>query len=151
MTACGLDAAGENQKTEMRNAFYAGAAVLWEVLMNHAGDHRVMEGIQAELAAFGKELDARCLNAAAVGDPAQNWPQVADLQALSEDQRIDLIGTRVQEGNVVGFMLEKSDPLKIERYIRKLTTRYPGTRVISKGNGPTKGVVLIKVGPATNG
>lgn len=61
--------AGEVQIAETRQAFYAGAAVLFESLMRSldpekeptANDMRIMDGLQAEIDEFGHSLDKRYL------------------------------------------------------------------------------------------
>jgi hypothetical protein len=57
------------QVRETRKAFYAGASVLFTVLVNGVsdsdeptkGDMDLMEGLQAEIDEFGQELDAEVL------------------------------------------------------------------------------------------
>lgn len=74
----------------------------------------------------------------------------ADLFELSEDSRIEAIGNAATDGNTVGVLLEKNDPKKIERYIRKVTSRYPKVCVLDRFDGPTSLVVTIKFGPKPN-
>jgi hypothetical protein len=71
----------------------------------------------------------------------------ADLHEMPEDQRIDLIGLAASKGKVIGVLLERHEPAKVERYIRKVTERYPNVIVIERVNGPTAKVVTIKFGP----
>lgn len=73
-------------------------------------------------------------------------PPFADLHSMPEDDRIALIGKIVTEQKkVIGVALE-DDKKKIERYITKMLTRWPGLVVESKTK-LTPGTVLIRVGP----
>lgn len=74
----------------------------------------------------------------------------ADLFELSEDSRIELIGKAATAGNIVGVCLEKAGTKKIERYIKKITTRYPTVTVLDRIDGPTPLVITIKFGPRLN-
>jgi hypothetical protein len=76
--------------------------------------------------------------------------QYADLFEMSEDSRIEMIGKAAAAGNTVGVVLEKNQPKKIERYIKKITTRYPNVSVHARIVGPTDLVVTIKFGPKPN-
>jgi len=71
---------------------------------------------------------------------------VIDLHSAGEDQRIDLIGRQALT-QTVGVVLEKDEPDKVERYIRKVTTRFPTVVVLKRIDGPTKSAVTIKFGP----
>jgi hypothetical protein len=70
----------------------------------------------------------------------------ADLFELSEDSRIETIGRAASSGQSVGVLLERNEPEKIERYIRKVTERYPGVAVLKRFDGPTPLVVTIQFG-----
>lgn len=71
----------------------------------------------------------------------------ADLAALSEDERIDVIGRTVVElGKTVAVCVD-SHPGKAARYIRKLRERFPMVVVLGQSDGPLPGVVTIRVGP----
>jgi hypothetical protein len=70
----------------------------------------------------------------------------SDLFELSEDSRIQAIGEAASTGNTVGVVLEKDELKKIERYIRKVTERYPGIVVLKRIDGPTPLLVTIKFG-----
>ena len=76
--------------------------------------------------------------------------QYADLFELSEDSRIEAIGVAATAGNTVGVLLEKNEPKKIERYIQKVTSRYPKVCVLERFDGPTPLVVTIKFGSKPN-
>lgn len=76
---------------------------------------------------------------------------VVDLFNLkAEDDRIRLIGETALAGQTVGIILEKDEPEKIERYVVKITTRYPTVVVLNRIDGPTKDTVTIKFGPRHN-
>jgi hypothetical protein len=70
----------------------------------------------------------------------------ADLADLPEDDRITSIGKTAAAGNVVGVVVD--DDAKADRYIKKLSRRFPNVRVIDRGAGPVAGTVLVRVGPA---
>lgn len=70
----------------------------------------------------------------------------ADLYELTEDERIAVIGRAATGGQSVGVCLEKDEPAKIERYIEKVTKRYPEVAVLSRIDGPVPSVVTIKFG-----
>lgn len=72
--------------------------------------------------------------------------QYADLFELSEDSRIQAIGEAAMTGKTVGVCLEKDEPKKIARYIKKVTERYPEIAVLSRIDGPTALIVTIKFG-----
>jgi len=70
-----------------------------------------------------------------------------DLHALSEDERIDMIGHAVTvHGKTVGVLID-DQPGKVERYRRKLRDRFPAAVVLDQTSGPVEGVVTIRVGP----
>jgi hypothetical protein len=52
----------------------------------------------------------------------------------------------MREKLVVGFVTD-SDHGKADRYIAKLTERFPGIRILWRGNGSVPNTVLVKVGP----
>lgn len=76
----------------------------------------------------------------------------ADIASVKEDDRIQIIGRTIMEGSrsesgkskVVGFVVE--DDEKADRYINKLMSKFPCVNVISRGVGPVKGTVLVRVG-----
>lgn len=77
-------------------------------------------------------------------------PPFKDIADNPEDERIREIGEKtMREKLVVGFITD-SEAGKAERYIRKLTERFPGIRVIYRGDGPVAETVLVKVGPPLN-
>ena len=73
---------------------------------------------------------------------------VLDLYALSEDERIKVVG-EVAVTNITGIMLEKNEPKKIKRYIEKITKRFPTVRYIDTTDVPNTRnlVVLVRFGP----
>lgn len=76
--------------------------------------------------------------------------EFADLYELAEDTRIEVIGRALMTGRSVGVCLEKDEPAKIERYIRKVTERYPGIVVLERFAGPTPLVITVKFGRKPN-
>jgi hypothetical protein len=71
----------------------------------------------------------------------------ADLHALSEDERIGVIGhTVTAHGKTVAVCVD-DQPAKVERYKRKLRERFPSVVILDTTKGPVKGVVTIRVGP----
>ena len=70
-------------------------------------------------------------------------PVFADLHSLTEDQRIDLVGRCVMMGQTTGFLVE--DDEKADRYIKKLTERFPGVQIGARGKVGTS--VAVKVLP----
>lgn len=71
----------------------------------------------------------------------------ADLFELSEDSRIEAIGKTAMSGKTVGVALEKNQPAKVARYIRKVTERYPDIVVLERIQAAdTPLVVYIKFG-----
>jgi hypothetical protein len=73
-------------------------------------------------------------------------PKYADLHDLAEDERIKAIGESAMTGLTVGVCLEKNEPAKVARYIRKVTTRYPQIGVLEQCDGPVANVVTVKFG-----
>jgi hypothetical protein len=71
---------------------------------------------------------------------------VADLHKLSEDDRIRILGTHA-ESKLIGAALEKDQPEKIARYIRKMEERHPKVRHYGTVDGPAAGMVLVRFGP----
>ncbi|MGH3427947.1 MAG: hypothetical protein ACRDQZ_10340 [Mycobacteriales bacterium] len=72
-----------------------------------------------------------------------------DIASMPEDRRIDLIGHRaVVHKESVAFVVE--DDEKADRYIAKLRDKYPTIQVNSRGAGPVKGTIYVKVGPRTD-
>jgi len=82
-----------------------------------------------------------------MSQPEKRPEAFVDLHALSEDERIQMIGhTVVAHGKTVGVMVDDL-PGKVERYLKKLRERFPTVVVLSQTKGPVDGVVTIKVGP----
>jgi hypothetical protein len=75
--------------------------------------------------------------------------QYLDLHKLSENDRIEQIGkAAMSAGNpVVAFVVDSDAhfPGKADRYINKLLFRFPEVRVVGRFDGPTAGVVTVKV------
>lgn len=67
-----------------------------------------------------------------------------DLFRLPEDERIDLIGHYVTAHDETASIMTDADPGKADRYIEKLTTRFPNVEVFERGEGPVKNVVYFK-------
>ncbi len=73
-----------------------------------------------------------------------------DIADCDEDDRIRQIGEKtMNEKLTVGFVVD-DEPGKPERYVAKLTKRFPGTRIIVQCRGPVPGSVLVKVAPPLN-
>lgn len=64
-----------------------------------------------------------------------------DLAALSESDRLDIIGKTAEAGNRVAFFVD--DDEKADRYIQKLKARFKVT-VADRGPGPD-GCVVVTV------
>ena len=75
----------------------------------------------------------------------------ADIADHEEDDRIDIIGAAVmREQKTAAFVVEIETPSKADRYIRKLEAKFPGIRVVARGNGPVEGTEFVKMGPPIN-
>ncbi len=72
--------------------------------------------------------------------------EFTDLAELPEDERIQFLGRKAQT-KIVGVIVESDQPVKIKRYIRKVTERFPGVRLMKKAKGPTRDTVILKFGP----
>lgn len=77
----------------------------------------------------------------------QGRPVIADLHRFSDEARIEAIGQTAARGNLVGVLLERDKPEKIERYIAEVTERFPAVRLVDRFDGPTDGVVTLRFGP----
>lgn len=73
-------------------------------------------------------------------------PIFADIADLEEDRRIEIIGGMAMAGKTVAFITD-SDEGKADRYIKKLTERFPGIRILGRFDGPVPNTVSVKVGP----
>lgn len=76
-----------------------------------------------------------------------NCKGYADLGDMKEDQRIDVIGKSImamEVGRTIAFVTD-SEPGKADRYIRKLTTKFPSIEVVSRFDGPVKDSVTVKI------
>lgn len=77
-------------------------------------------------------------------------PPFVDLHSMTEEQRIRLMAHRVMKhGEVIGFLVEldaDGKGTKGDRYIAKLSERYPTLQVMSRFNGPTAGLETITIG-----
>lgn len=71
-------------------------------------------------------------------------PAYADLADLPEDERIAIIGKMAEGGARTAFVVD--DDTIADRYIAKLNERFK-VSIISRGSGPVKDTVYVKVGP----
>lgn len=72
-------------------------------------------------------------------------PPFFDAHNLPEDTRIELIGQTVMKlgaGRTTGVCVD-DEPGKPERYVKKLTEKFPAVKVLSQSPGPVPGVVTI--------
>jgi len=69
----------------------------------------------------------------------------ADLHKLAEDDRIALIGEYVMQHDDIVSIVTDSDHGKADRYVEKLTTRFPYIEVYERGDGPIAKAVYFKV------
>lgn len=70
-----------------------------------------------------------------------------DLHRTPEDQRIACIGEAAASGQIIGVALEKNEREKHERYIRKITERFPTVVLLDRHDGPVAGVITLRFGP----
>jgi len=77
-------------------------------------------------------------------------PKFADIADVAEDKRIEIIGHRVMVHKETVSFITDSDTGKADRYVKKLQEKFPGIRVIERGDGPIVGTVWVKVGPPVN-
>lgn len=77
-------------------------------------------------------------------------PDFVDIADHEEDRRIEIIGHQVIAHNRTVRFITDDEPDKADRYIRKLEAKFPGIRVIARGNGPVKKIVWVQVGPPLN-
>lgn len=63
---------------------------------------------------------------------------------LPEDQRITVIGNRAMLGEKVGVLVdgEQHEPGKVDRYIKKVTDKFPGVEVTFRGPYFKDGTVI---------
>lgn len=73
-----------------------------------------------------------------------------DLFQLPEDDRIDLIGHYVTIHNESASIVTDADGGKADRYIKKLTTKFPTVEVFERGDGPVKNTVYFKARKKSN-
>ncbi len=71
----------------------------------------------------------------------------ADLGDFDEDKRIEIIGKTVMRNHITASVIVE-DHEKADRYERKLKERFPAVAVLSRHDGPIKGMVSLKVGPS---
>ena len=71
----------------------------------------------------------------------------ADLADLPEDERIKIIGHTITVHLKTVAVCVDDQPGKPERYIKKMTERFPGVVVIDQFKGPVPDVVTIRFGP----
>lgn len=67
----------------------------------------------------------------------------SDLASLPEDERIEIIGKACRAGKRTAVFLERNLPDKIDRYIKKLSERYPDVELVDRQNGPTPRIVSL--------
>lgn len=69
-----------------------------------------------------------------------------DMHKLSEDERIEVIGSRVMDLGEAVFMVDADeiDPGKADRYMRKLIEKFPRIYEVSRESGPVHNVTTIK-------
>lgn len=146
---CGFQNLPAVQHREMRRAFFSGAAVLFEALCQEGADVALMESISKELREFGAEMDERCKDTIGVEDVTGKLPPFYDLARLPEDDRINMIGS-IAETAVVGCMVDADDPVKRQRYIDKISKRFPKVRLISKTENGSGKLTILKFGPNPN-
>lgn len=70
-----------------------------------------------------------------------------DIADAEEDKRINLIGKAVTESRKTVAFMTDDIPGKAERYIKKLTERFPELEIMDTFKGPVKGVVTIRCKP----
>lgn len=71
----------------------------------------------------------------------------ADLADLDEDRRIEIIGEAVMQSRTTVAVCVDAIPGKADRYIQKLTERFPGIRIVGRFPGPPNGIDVIQVAP----
>lgn len=71
----------------------------------------------------------------------------ADLGDFDEDTRIDAIGRMVTEQKKTVAVVIDNEIEKSQRYIKKLTDKFPGLTVLDQTLGPVAGTMTIRVGP----
>lgn len=75
-------------------------------------------------------------------------PVINDLEKLTEDERIELIGRNATQGHIIGVLLEAKLPDKIIRYIEKLKSRFSETKLYATvKDKPCLGIMTLKFGP----
>lgn len=67
-----------------------------------------------------------------------------DLSELVEDERIKILGEHLMQTDRPVMITTDDVPGKLERYIEKLTARFPLVEVFEQGTGPVAGVVYFK-------
>ena len=77
-------------------------------------------------------------------------PPFVDIADNDEDRRIEIIGHQVIIHKRTVSFITDDEKDKAERYITKLEARFPGIRVIERGEGPVDKTVWVKVGPPLN-
>lgn len=71
-----------------------------------------------------------------------------DQAEFEENLRCAMIGNAATAGNIVGCAFESKDIDKVNRYIKKITERFPTVRVIDKTtSGLPSGVCIVRFGP----
>ncbi len=75
---------------------------------------------------------------------SKSGPGYADMADHDEDVRINVIGKSAMNGRKVGFIVDDI-PGKADRYIRKLTQRFPEIKVTARGKGPVPKTIAVCV------
>lgn len=73
---------------------------------------------------------------------------IVDLNKLTEDERIHIIGTAATSGKRVGVLLESAalDRGKIERYVAKIKAAFPQVGVVERGPSGVANVEAVVFG-----
>jgi hypothetical protein len=77
----------------------------------------------------------------------QKRPVYADLGDIQEDDRIELIGRAVTDNRATVAFIVEAGSGKAERYIQKLTAKFPSVRVLGQFAGPVPNTTTVRVGP----
>jgi len=74
-------------------------------------------------------------------------PGYADRADLPENKRIDIIGKLVTDEKKTINVVVDDDGKKVDRYAKKLLTKFPHLIIIEKFKSPVDKTVVLKVGP----
>jgi hypothetical protein len=71
-----------------------------------------------------------------------------DMHKMSEDERIQYMGTLVMENQMTfPVLLDDDGGKKCDRYIAKLKFNFPGIQILERGKHEIPGVEYIIIGP----